>query len=731
MNLTKELPNVLHKRAKSRPNDIVAKHKKSSPPMKDSTNNSNRNHQPPSPSLLSRNKKRAFHAILLLIPILFILIVELALRAANYGGDLHLFIPGPGVLKNHYICNRNIGHRYFVNLRQMPTPANDYFQKLKPANGLRLFVLGGSTANGYPFGSNLMFSRILEAQLSESLPHRVVEVVNVSMTAINSYALLDFMDEILDKEPDAILIYAGHNEYYGALGAASMIHVGQHRFFVLAYLKLSRLRTFLAMRDLILWLRSTGKSDEIRPSGTLMERLAAQQSIPLHSRLYQAGIDQFNGNLKRIVAKAAKKNVPVFLSDLVSNVSDCAPFISIDEPASAETAFKNAADFENRQEYELAKDEFIRAKDLDALRFRAPAEFNRIIHDIAAEHHMPLVAMDSAFAAVSPHGLIGDNIMIDHLHPTIQGYFIMAGAFYAAMRRSGLVPSPAHQQLDLHTRQRTWGYSRLDSLYGDLNIRILKAGWPFALQDEPNMALNNFQPHDYVEKIAHRVAKFRNVSIRQGHEILADYFTAAGDPESALQEYKALVALKSYSALPYLKLGESLVKSGDVAPVPYLMRQSLLFDESPLPYILLGEAYNGLGRYLEAITAFERAQQVGARPDDPHIVVGLKYAYNATGQFAREKQLDERLQTSPALLPGDQVDATVNRLLQTADQLIRERKFDQALLELEKSLAIRETSQAHMWIGQIYLEKKQPTAAVEHLEKARRLGANEPLLLYN
>jgi len=37
------------------------------------------------------------------------------------------------------------------------------------------------------------------------------------MAAINSYALLDMVDEVIQQSPDAVLIYTGHNEYYGAL----------------------------------------------------------------------------------------------------------------------------------------------------------------------------------------------------------------------------------------------------------------------------------------------------------------------------------------------------------------------------------------------------------------------------------------------------------------------------------------------------------------------------------
>ena len=691
-----------------------------------------RNHQqhPPGRSL-SFGKQRVFRTILVLFPLLFLLLLEAALRLVNYGGDLSLFIPGPGRLDNHYICNRNVARRYFVAAKQAPTQANDYFTKHKPANGFRLFVLGGSTTNGYPYGSNLMFSRILEARLKEIMPDKTVEIVNVSMSAINSYTLLDFMDEILDKKPDALLIYAGHNEYYGALGAASMINFGRSRTFIIAYMKLCRFKTFLAVRNTVSKLRGLATKDRIAPTATLMERMVSEQAIPLHGEIYQKGAEQFKTNLSAILTKAAWKDVPVVLSELVSNVCDLAPFISLDEPESAISVFERADSLEKNKDYDLAKTEYQRAKDLDALRFRAPTEFNTIIHDLAKKYNTPVVAMESAFETASPHGLVGDQLMIDHLHPNIEGYFIMADAFFAEMVKIEMVPKAPETQPTSAQLKASWGYTEFDSLCGDLGIRVLKDGWPFKPHADSHKALDEFHPQNIVEEMAKRVIKFDDVSIWEGHQQLAEHFEKTGERDKAYQEYKALVALKSYSQLPYLKVSEMLIKSKNAERVPQLVNESLLFGESPLAHILLGEAYNELGRYSDAIVAFERAQQLGVEKSDPHIVVGLMRAYSATGQIDKELQLKEQYGNVLKKIGGNAGDLKLDAFLQRADKLIREQKYDEALSELLASLKISETGQAHMWIGQILLQKRRPKDALIHFEKSRALGVNQPVLLYN
>lgn len=50
---------------------------------------------------------------------------------------------------------------------------------------------------------------------------RRIEVVTTAVSAVTSYTLLDFVDEIIEQSPDAVVIYAGHNEYVGLLGVGS------------------------------------------------------------------------------------------------------------------------------------------------------------------------------------------------------------------------------------------------------------------------------------------------------------------------------------------------------------------------------------------------------------------------------------------------------------------------------------------------------------------------------
>lgn len=230
------------------------------------------------------------------------------LKLIHYGSNLNLFIPTPEDVGAYYMCNRDVGKRYFFMQFTIPNPFKDLFLREKPENGYRIFVLGGSTAAGFPYANNLTFSHILCHLLQDAYPEKQIEVVNLGMAAICSYTLHDFMDEVLNQNPDAILIYAGHNEFYGALGVASIEFLGQNPRVVRTYLKLTQFRTFLFIRNIIGQIKKRFNKikynrDEVEPTATLMERIVSEQTIPLGSPLYQKGMNQFQQNLDAILKK--------------------------------------------------------------------------------------------------------------------------------------------------------------------------------------------------------------------------------------------------------------------------------------------------------------------------------------------------------------------------------------------------------------------------------------------
>ena len=198
---------------------------------------------------LSTAKMRVFLAITLAFPFILLLSLELGLRAGKYGGDMSAFEVPPILNGLYKIPGENVGKRYFPQERFPPSPPGDPFLINKPAHSMRIFVLGESSAAGFPYPSNGTFARVLRDALSDVLTGDTVEVINMGMAATNSYTIANLAGDIVEQKPDAVIIYGGHNEYYGALGAGSTESLGSYPSFVRLYLNLQRFRTFLLLRN--------------------------------------------------------------------------------------------------------------------------------------------------------------------------------------------------------------------------------------------------------------------------------------------------------------------------------------------------------------------------------------------------------------------------------------------------------------------------------------------------
>ena len=449
--------------------------------------------------------RKIFYLVTVLIPVIFFVLLELALRIFHYGYDYTQWV---SPLKGKYILNTQIAHKYFYNMPDVPRSDVDIFDVVKKPNSFRIFVLGESAAAGYPFLPNGSFSRYLQQRLTLEFPDSKIEVVNCAMTAINSYAMRDFMPGILKEKPNLILVYAGNNEYYGALGVGSMESFGTSRALVNLVIYLEQFRTFQLLRNVMQ--RVTGLFETKKaPTGTLMARMARNQYIGLDSKVYEEGLDQFRGNMTDILEMARKQNVPVILGTLACNLKDQPPFVSITQNKfpPADTVYRQAEADLAEKDYRAADSLFRWAKDLDALRFRAPTDLNEEIFALGKEFHYPVVNIDSAFDAFSPDHIVGDNLMTDHLHPTLHGYQLIGRLYYDEMERTGTLPKTKPR--DLTDRQQDsitvsdFPFARIDSVIGEYRIRVLKNDWPYIKQQDVIPIYKLLAPRNFIDTLAY------------------------------------------------------------------------------------------------------------------------------------------------------------------------------------------------------------------------------------
>jgi len=702
---------------------------------------------------LSPQKKRVFTFVLILTPVVLLILLELILRAFNYGGNLDLFVTGSEPQISHYsMCNPDVGHRFFYMQNTVPAPSKDLFLKQKPENGYRIFILGGSTAAGFPYGDNLAFSRILGVRLQDAFPDKHIEVVNTAMSAVNSYTLVDYMDDILRQEPDALLIYAGHNEFYGAMGVGSVESFGSNPSTVRFYLKLKQFKIFLLVRDAIGKIKKAVSKmqhggTQVDPSHTLMARIVSEQTIPYKSKLYNRGLRQFSDNLKTIYRKAEKADVPVLISELVSNIKDQPPFISVkaDTFPKADKAFRIGKRLLKQGDIDDAKVALTLAKDLDALRFRATEDFNAIIHETAKEFDAPVVPMKNIFESHSKQGIVGKELVLEHLHPNIDGYFRMADAFLHSMRKHTFVSNswPTDDIKPSSFYQQDWGITELDTASANLSIHYLKGGWPFQPKDVPNHALQNYHPTTKAESLSVRILTDPDYSLQVGHYNLGGYYENTGDYEKAFKEFRALYYTIPFELEFYERAAENLMRMNDYDRSLTVLQKGLYYGETPFLVKWTGQLLARKNQFKEAAPYLEKAKS--QTPDDVTILKSLALVYQKLGQTEKAKAAAEELQQLTSTTTSDRSGQrqqepisdetkkkiTYNALMQQAQKLMNQKEYKKAYPLLVRCESLHSTPRTQKWAGLLALKFGHLQQGVDFLEKAIQSTPDDFELYYN
>jgi len=686
-----------------------------------------------SSSSLSKKQVLLFKTISLLLFPTLLLLLELGLRVFSYGGSMHLFVDHKVEhYEDYQIVNPFIGLKYFSRFNATEA-TNDIFLKEKPENGFRVFVLGSSTTYGFPYDRNLMASRILHKRLEKAYPDLHIEVVNTSITAINSVTLRDYARQLMDYEPDALLIYAGHNEFYGAYGVGSNETMVRSKLLRSMHFAAMNLRIYQLARAGLNGIRerTSGAAGEDQ-KGTLMKRIVQDPEIALGSVKYARGMEQYEENLGAILDLARKHQVPVFLGDLVSNVKDVAPFGSIGSgEENATQVFNEARKALSGGDTLSAKSLFYRARDLDPVRFRASTELNQLIYDLGKAKGAIPVPVLAAFEEASPGGMVGDELLTEHVHPNINGQFLLAEVFFKGIVESGLITSPKKDVAAPSRFRQSWGYTRLDSLMAAFQVAQLKSYWPYRSLDNEVRFRDQYKPEGLLESFAFRIISDPDATAELLHDELGRYYEEQGDDPRALKEFEALVHINPYWSAYLNKAANAYYHLADLRKAEIYLRRSQGFTPSYFSNSMLGEIEFIKHDYKKSLDLFEQAaalkdQEALGKDALIFLYDRLYFLYSLFGFVEKAQEAGEHLlilgqqpqlpaQEYPhsysSYIPYD-IEADFLRAVDHANT-----NADSALHYLERCLRVNDTPVVHLHMGDL-LYQKQDLRALEHYEKA-------------
>ncbi|MEC7516724.1 MAG: tetratricopeptide repeat protein [Pseudomonadota bacterium] len=425
---------------------------------------------------MSNTRNTLFTMItVVVIPLLFFVLVEFALGLMGVGTHYQYFnqidIDGeafyqenPDFADQFYPPSLNVG------------PLQNTFAAERSDDRLRVFVLGGSAAMGFPH-KNHGVDRLLAAQLRSLFPNRDVEVVNTAMTSVNSHVVYQVAQTLPFESADVAVILMGNNEVVGPYGPGTF-----NQNFLSS---LSAIRALQALKRTRLWQLLDSSLAEVQSSDAKADlewqgmQMFVDNGVAEDDPRMSAVYEHFEGNLRDIVDTLHAKGMHVVLSTVPVNLRQSAPFLSIgrdDLSASdeaklaalreraeaqalngrwreaqdlwqqaialdaghADSHFQLATSLENLGEFALARSHYERAVDLDGLRFRADTRINAIIERVARGYdssNVSFVNSSKGFDRASAPYAPGWDLLVEHVHYDFSGNAVLARIFARAIAR--------------------------------------------------------------------------------------------------------------------------------------------------------------------------------------------------------------------------------------------------------------------------------------------------------
>lgn len=403
-----------------------------------------------------------FRVVLLTTPIVLLLLIEAALRLADVGGypplQVTLAVDGQRTLMS---TNARYPERFFQERQEGALLASgrmrgEPFLADQPDRH-RTIVIGASSVQGYPHPHRLAFPAFLRSMLQDAMPGRRVEVFNLGITSIASFAVARTVEEAISMDPDVIVVYSGHNEFYGLLGG------GEQAKAAVRYRLLSWRLPYLMQRT-VDWISSPAVA-----SRQLLESLARRGEISPGADMRQEAADALAQNLRRAMRTVSEAGVRPILCTLAANLEDFAPagsqspdttsvhgrqawatslalLRSSDAGDDAQvtaalaalaahdasvtdnaiTAYGRGRALRRLGQHAEATRWLVRARELDTMPWRAPAAHNDSIRSVAADFGVELADVEAAFADASAPRLPGWEWMVDHVHPSVRGQALAA-----------------------------------------------------------------------------------------------------------------------------------------------------------------------------------------------------------------------------------------------------------------------------------------------------------------
>jgi hypothetical protein len=319
------------------------------------------------------------------------------------------------------VFNTAVLNRYYKGLTSTPYNYVTAFAKEKSKKSFRVFLIGESSLSGWPYSTNQSIQKKIENITSGYQTDKKLELITISFAGFNSSILVDLIPQVINYEPDLIIIHSGHNEFYGSKGYTQLIGKSEVSFIETA-------ENVLIKTGLMKLISYDSLVDDLE---LILPLNSAKSMLELNQKPYNKIEAQYLSNISEIITCCKKNKISVVISSLPDNY--LIPPVGITNEngnTDADIIYNNARMALTRDgDQNLAAELFQKAKDLDAFRLRIPEEFSEKTLELTTKENVEFIDLKSLFISRSKSCIPGNNLFADYIHPNINGLNVMAETY--------------------------------------------------------------------------------------------------------------------------------------------------------------------------------------------------------------------------------------------------------------------------------------------------------------
>ena len=585
------------------------------------------------------------------------------------------------------------------------------FSKEKDSGVTRIFCVGGSTTYGRPYDDTTSFCGWLRELLPVADPSQKWELINAGGISYASYRVAALTEELVEYDPDVLIVYCGQNEFLERRTYSGIIDMPEAVRGLGALL--SRTRIYSGISRIVKKKPELGEEAQLDGEvNTILDQSIGPEDYERNKELEEQVLAHYRYNMARIVDIARAGGTKVLLVTPASNLRNCSPFksqhgdgLSGEQIEQWDRHFAKAKEslaakdfsgalgeldllakiddqyagahylrgqvMEGLERHEEARVAYQGALDEDVCPLRALSPMPRIVREVASDREVPLVDFVTLVDEASPNGIPGEEMFLDHVHPTIKGHRMLALAIIDKMKSAAWLSldggwddaaigkvearlmkkvNPRKQGVAMRNLSKVYSWAgKMEDAYGAAKKALeLFPGDAEAHYQVGNLAYMLGRKEEAVERLGYLVGVNLGRKVEfylKAHAQLADILAELGEHEKSAQVLQKLLVLDPGNPAgkgqqPTIILGQAkqLLKEGRLDEAVVKLKEVLKLDPNHFEAKLqLGVAYVRGRDFQSAAPAIK--ELIKARPDYIPAYNNLSYVLTQLGRLDEAEQV--------------------------------------------------------------------------------------------